>query len=75
MDVQALEPALLGRGGLVLAGGLFVRILVTRLALLRSGLTVRARARVRVRVIVRVRVRVRVRVSLATPLGPDGVRG
>ena len=54
-----------------------MRIVVTRLALLRSDLTVRARvrARVRVRVIVRVRVRVRVRVSLATPLGPDGARG
>ena len=66
---------MLSRGGLVLAGGLFVRIVVTRLALLRSGLTVRARVTVRVRVIVRVRVRVRVRVSLATPLGPDGARG
>ena len=41
VDVRALAPALLGRGLLLLAGGLVVRIGVTRLALLRSGLTAR----------------------------------
>ena len=39
VDVRALAPELLGRGLLVIVGGLLVRIVVTRLALVTPTLT------------------------------------